>query len=120
MLYNRNLTYNLIESSEDTPVILLNAARQSGKSTLLNTLLKKRIPSIHTINLDDITTLAALKNSPQAYLRNIQAPILIDEVQRAPEIFVELRGPQLLALRRKPLSYARTVFPLCHPVLLPG
>ena len=105
-MYPRHLTNRLLEASEDTPVILLLGARQTGKSTLLKSFAGDCIPDLHMANLDDMTTLAALRSSPQGYLRNIPGPLFIDEIQRAPEIFVVLK--QLVDEHRTPGKFFLT------------
>lgn len=107
MLYPRNLKACLLEAVSDTPVILLNGARQTGKSTLLDSLAKSGKQSIHTINLDNLTTLNAATSSPKSLLESSQARhIVIDEVQRAPELLLPIK--ELVDTNRKPGRFLLT------------
>lgn len=69
------------------PVVVLSGLRQSGKSTLL-----QNESSLATgrryRTLDDFATLAAAKSNPESLL---DAPAVLDEVQRAPELLVALK-----------------------------
>jgi len=70
----------------DTPVVLVNGARQTGKSRLT-----ERISSEHRgryLTLDDPTQLAAARADPVSFLATAQdALLVIDEVQKAPDLF---------------------------------
>lgn len=75
---------------EDTPVILLNGARQSGKSTLLQ--LMETDVETHSISLDDLMVLDTIQKNAQAYLSGVTTKrVIFDEVQRAPELFLPLK-----------------------------
>lgn len=65
------------------PAVGVLGPRQSGKTTLVNQLLG--IP--HTLTLDDLETREEASNSPKTLLARYETPLVIDEVQKAPEIF---------------------------------
>lgn len=79
-LYPRLDTPRVRTALRDTPVVLLNGPRQSGKTTLARNLL-----AAHRVfrTLDDDSTLAAALADPRGFLRGAE-PLTIDEVQRAP------------------------------------
>lgn len=90
-MIRRNILENILQAIADTPVILLNGPRQSGKSTLMEGL-KKRLDSIDYFTLDDATTLEIVKRDPQLFLS--QQPtdhIIIDEVQKAPDLLPAIK-----------------------------
>jgi predicted AAA+ superfamily ATPase len=90
MLYPRNLKTELLAAAQDTPVILVNGARQTGKSTLLQTL--GAGTSVQVVSLDDLLVLNTLRTNAQAYLSGFTAErIIFDEVQRAPELFLPIK-----------------------------
>lgn len=90
MLYPRNLKSELQAAITDTPVILLNGARQTGKSTFLTSLQHESASQV--ISLDDLVTLQAIRENAQAYLAGLpDERIILDEVQRAPELFLPLK-----------------------------
>lgn len=74
----------------DTPVLLLNGARQTGKTTLVQALAKEKYPAAYA-TLDDLTTLAASKSDPKGFVAQFNGPVIIDEVQRSPELFLPIR-----------------------------
>ncbi len=79
-----------MDALTDTPVVLLNGPRQSGKSTLAQWLAREKYPADY-ITLDDIATLAAAKEAPQDFIDNLTGPVIIDEAQRAPELFLAIK-----------------------------
>lgn len=87
-MIRRNIEILLREAVEDTPVLLINGARQAGKSTLVKTMFKE---SHQYLTLDDPTTLAAIRSDPLSFLEGLDRPSIIDEIQRAPELFVSLK-----------------------------
>ncbi len=66
---------------KDTPVVLINGPRQSGKTTLV----KEYSPSLSYYTLDDDNILNAAKQDPVGFINGIDKAI-IDEIQRAPEL----------------------------------
>ena len=88
-MYSRNLTRRLLEALADTPGVLLHGARQSGKSTLARQTAEGPHPARY-VSLDNATVLAAATADPQAFLRGLGGPVVLDEVQRAPGLFLAL------------------------------
>lgn len=85
-MLKRNLSQNVSAAMADTPVILLNGARQTGKSTLAETLVKNSSSSAY-YTLDDPAILAAVKTDPLGFVKELPSPVILDEVQHAPELF---------------------------------
>jgi len=90
-MLQRNLTSSLLEALSDSPVVLLNGARQTGKSTLTRTLASGEHPARY-LTLDDATVLAAARSAPEDFLSALDGPAVIDEVQRAPDLFLVLKA----------------------------
>jgi predicted AAA+ superfamily ATPase len=89
-MIQRNLSSQLREALSDRPVVLLNGARQVGKSTLAQSLLDGHAASYLT--LDDATVLAAIGRDPNGFLAGLgSGPVVLDEVQRAPGLFPALK-----------------------------
>ncbi|TAN08376.1 MAG: ATP-binding protein [Rhodanobacteraceae bacterium] len=80
--YPRFDTRRVQTALRDTPVVLLNGPRQSGKTTLAHNLLGAG-RTFRT--LDDDSTLAAANTDPTGFLRGARR-LTIDEVQRAPAL----------------------------------
>lgn len=78
-----------------SPVVVLTGPRQSGKTTLARELLSE--DSVNYFDLEDPTSLARL-DEPMTALRPLEGLVVIDEVQRRPDLFPVLR---VLADRRK-------------------
>ncbi|MCH2227316.1 MAG: ATP-binding protein [Candidatus Caenarcaniphilales bacterium] len=79
----RKLSDSLLETVQEAPVLLLTGPRQSGKSTLL----KKLFPDYKYISLDDLRLRAQAKDDPELFLAYHKKPIIIDEIQNAPNLF---------------------------------
>lgn len=89
-MIKRNITSNLIDSLNDTSVILIIGARQVGKSTLVQSLdIENYQPNYLTF--DDLTILSAATTNPRAFIESIETPVIFDEVQRVPEIFLPIK-----------------------------
>lgn len=81
----------LVDALSDSPVVLLHGARQTGKSTLVRHL-TAAAPARRYLTLDDAAVLAAAREDPAAFLAAIEGPVAIDEIQRAPELFVAIKA----------------------------
>jgi len=79
---NRSIEQNLLKAVRQFPAIAVIGARQTGKSTLL----KHLFPKYHYITFDDPEVLLAAKNDPALFAANLRSPLIIDELQYAPEI----------------------------------
>ncbi|MCK5828243.1 AAA family ATPase, partial [Candidatus Bipolaricaulota bacterium] len=90
-LLRRNLTNRLLEALSDTPVVLLHGARQTGKSTLVQEISRELHPARY-LTFDDATTMGAAKRDPLGFLGAYDSPIILDEVQRVPEIFLAIKA----------------------------
>lgn len=102
-MYKRHLKHKLLESIEESPVVLINGARQTGKSTLVKTLLQ----DTHVYyTLDDYSILSAIKLDPYNFLASQHKSIILDEIQRAPEAFVALK--RIVDERREPGRFVLT------------
>jgi uncharacterized protein len=84
----RYLTHKLREAMADTPVIVINGARQTGKSTLMQSLAGE---STRYYTLDDPVALAAVSSDPAGFIAAQTGAVMIDEVQRAPELFLPIK-----------------------------
>lgn len=90
-MIRRNITSNLLNALADTPVVLLNGARQSGKSTLVKAIAEGGHPAAY-FNLDDVSALGAVRHDAAGFLSGLDGPVVIDEIQRAPELFMAIKS----------------------------
>lgn len=79
----------VLESSRTFKIVFLGGPRQVGKTTLLNQLAKNRKYSYLT--LDDLNLRSLAKSDPALFLQQLHLPVIIDEVQYAPELFPEIK-----------------------------
>ena len=89
-MYPRHIHALLTEALADTPVVLLNGARQTGKSTLVQTLASRE--GRRYLTLDDRVVLAAAKSDPTGFIAGLSGPVVMDEIQRAPELFLDIKA----------------------------
>jgi len=90
-MIKRNITPNLLDALADTPVVLLNGARQTGKSTLAKSIASKEYPAKY-ITLDDFSALSAARHDPAGFLSGLDGPVIIDEIQKAPNLFPAIKA----------------------------
>ena len=90
-MYKRHITQAITEALEDTPVILLSGARQTGKSTLCRQLIDQGTFKGQMVTLDDPATHTAAQTDPLGFLENLNKHLIIDEVQRVPELFLSIK-----------------------------
>ena len=89
-MYKRFLRPKLLAALADTPVVFLNGARQTGKSTLVRDLAEGERPARY-LTFDDATILAAARHDPAGFVAGLEGPVIIDEVQHVPDIFPALK-----------------------------
>jgi uncharacterized protein len=87
----RALTQRLLEALADTPVVILVGGRQTGKSTLVTGLSQQSHPAEY-VTLDDPTQLAGARNDPVAFVERFAGPVILDEIQRAPELLLPIKA----------------------------
>lgn len=88
---NRHLENRILEISQAYSAILLTGPRQSGKTTMLQRLAEKENIGRKYVSLDDLAERDMAKNDPAMFLQLHQPPVLIDEVQYAPELFTYIK-----------------------------
>lgn len=88
-MYKRYISHKVTEALKDTPVVMIAGARQSGKSTLAKSVVDSECPYI---TFDDTAQLEIARQDPIGFIRNQTATqVILDEVQRIPEIFVSIK-----------------------------
>jgi len=71
------------------PVIILTGPRQSGKTTLLKHLFTAK--NWQYISLDQRGTMERIKSDPDLFVKDIESNIIIDEAQKAPDLFDSIK-----------------------------
>lgn len=103
MYIKRKIERLLAEALKQFPVVLVTGPRQAGKSTLLRHALKKH----HYVTLDDPLSRQMARQDPELFLANHPPPVVIDEIQYAPELlpYIKIEVDQN---RRKKGQYVLT------------
>lgn len=90
-MHLRHIAVKMEAALADTPVVLLNGARQTGKSTLVEQLAAHHHPADY-YTLDNLATLSAIEKDPESFVDHLQKAVIIDEVQKAPALFPAIKA----------------------------
>lgn len=88
---SRHMENKILELSKSYSAILLTGPRQAGKTTMLRLLDERENIGREYVSLDDLNTRDMAKNDPALFLQLHKPPVLIDEVQYAPELFTYIK-----------------------------
>ena len=91
-MYLRHIAPLLADALADTPVVLINGARQSGKSTLVQSQAASEGAPRQYLTLDDTAVLSAARSDPAGFVNGLQGAVTLDEVQRVPELFLAIKA----------------------------
>ncbi|GAB4221483.1 MAG TPA: ATP-binding protein [Spirochaetota bacterium] len=83
MYVTRTLEHYFIKAARQFPVVLVTGARQVGKTTFLKHLCEKNRTYV---TLDDPLIQTMAKDDPALFLQRYHPPVVIDEIQYAPEL----------------------------------
>jgi len=86
----RSMVTEVNAALADTPVVVIHGARQSGKTTLTRMMCEGG--ERRYLTLDDPTLLKSALDDAAGFLAGLRGPVVIDEVQRAPEMFAALKA----------------------------
>jgi len=87
-MIKRNILKEILNTTKHFPVTIVSGPRQVGKSTLLYSEFVKL--GYDYVTLDDSFEKDLAKNDPVTFMKNHPAPVIIDEVQKAKELFPEI------------------------------
>jgi uncharacterized protein len=87
MLINRKLSTKLNSLSKQYPVITLTGPRQSGKTTLVRT----TFPDFEYVSLEEPDKRHLALDDPRSFLASFPRHVIIDEIQRAPDLLSYLQ-----------------------------
>ena len=88
---HRHMESRILELSKSYAAILLTGPRQAGKTTMLRALAERENIGREYVSLDDLNVRDMAKNDPALFLQLHKPPVLIDEVQYAPELFTYIK-----------------------------
>jgi uncharacterized protein len=104
-MLQRYLAAPLEDALADTSAVLVNGARQTGKSTLVQSadvIGRGR----HYLTFDDPGVLSAARNDPNGFISGLGMPVTLDEVQHVPELFPVIK--KMIDRERKPGQFLLT------------
>lgn len=84
----RDIEEKILSLSKEYAAILITGPRQTGKTTVLKHLME---PNREYVTLDDMNERNLAKNDPELFFQLHELPIMIDEVQYAPELFAYIK-----------------------------
>ncbi len=113
MFFRRNSKPKLEKALKISPVVLLTGARQTGKTTLMNEVAQDR--GYFSASFDDLSILSAAKADPMGFVARLPKPVILDEVQRVPELFLAIKYD--VDQHREPGRFALTGS--TNPLLIP-
>jgi uncharacterized protein len=90
-MLERSLAADLDRALADTPVVMVVGPRQSGKSTLVEALAERHGDAEYR-TLDDTLTLGLAQSDPAGFVAAEAGLLIVDEVQRAPELLLEIKA----------------------------
>ena len=83
----RHMEQKILDLSKFFSALLITGPRQAGKTTMLKELAAREGIGRGYVSLDDLNTRDMAKNDPKLFLQLHKLPVIIDEVQYAPELF---------------------------------
>jgi hypothetical protein len=85
--FSRDLAKALARASRAFPSVVLTGPRRAGKTYLL----RKAFPRAAYRLLEDPDTLARVRADPRGFLDELRPPVILDEIQNAPELLPYIR-----------------------------
>lgn len=93
----RLLASQLLRASKAFPALLLTGPRQCGKTTLL----RHVYPRASYVLLEDPDIISRVRSDPRAFMEALRPPVILDEIQNAPELMNYVRARIDAAPRKK-------------------
>lgn len=90
VLHPRFVRARLTEALADTPVVLVHGPRQCGKTTLARAV--GDAAGYAYISFDDDVRRASAQTDPVGFVADLPDHVVLDEVQRVPELFTALKA----------------------------
>ncbi len=84
----RTLSHYLKKDALYYPVVTVTGPRQSGKTTLV----KSTFPDYEFVSLEEIELRSFARDNPREFLNRYSEQVIIDEVQRVPDILAYLQS----------------------------
>lgn len=88
MVIQRKIAQHLLRLAREFPTVTIMGPRQSGKTTLSRAV----FPTYDYVNLEEPDVRSLAKKDPRGFLQSHDAPMIIDEIQRVPELLSYIQG----------------------------
>ena len=88
MYISREIEADIIRGAKGFPVLTITGPRQSGKTTLI----KHLFPDKKYISLENPDYYEIVKNDPRGFLNRYLDGVILDEVQRVPDLLSYIQG----------------------------
>jgi len=85
----RYLADNIIDNLDSFRILYIDGARQSGKTTLVKQIASRK--NYTYISFDDMDKFALAKKNPALFFSMNNPPLVIDEVQKVPDIINQIK-----------------------------
>lgn len=89
---SRAIEHTFLKASANFKAVLLTGPRQSGKTTMLKKLAKEENRNRKYVSLDNFNARKMAVDDPEGFLQLYSPPVLIDEVQYAPQLFSYIKA----------------------------
>jgi len=90
-MLGRHIIGRLTDALADTPAVLVNGARQTGKSTLVQSP-EPAGKNRQYLTFDDPSIMAAAMSDPSGFVAGLETPVTLDEVQHVPGLFPVIKA----------------------------
>ena len=84
----RVLTAKVVQASRHFPIVSVMGPRQSGKTTLV----RSAFPKADYVSFEDADIRRNVEQDPRGFLSSFRQMLIIDEVQRIPDVFSYIQG----------------------------
>jgi len=91
------MSQEILRASRAFSAVVVTGPRRAGKTTILRRLL----PKATYVLLEDPDVLARVRADPRGFMESLKPPVLLDEIQNAPELFAWVRTRIDMAPTRK-------------------
>lgn len=98
----RHLSSHILKYSKQYPIVAVVGPRQSGKTTLIKAL----FPQHTYLSLENLDLRHYASNDPRGFLNDHGPFVILDEVQRVPELFPYLQ--EIVDTKQDPAQYILT------------